>query len=142
MDADLIARLAATQHGVAARRQLLAAGVSRRTIEHRLATGRLARMHPGVYRMPGTEPSPLQLLMAASLAAGDGAVVSHRGAAFLHGLPGCEPRAEVSVQAGRAPHIRGVAIHRVTELGGRTPAPPTPWGGTIQTSTRATMAPR
>jgi very-short-patch-repair endonuclease len=118
VDADLtIARLAATQHGVAARQQLLAAGVPRRAIEHRLAAGRLLRIHAGVYSLAGTQLSPLQHLMAAALAAGTGAVVSHRGAAFLHGLPGIEPQADVSVEAARAPKIRGVAVHRVTRLG-------------------------
>ncbi len=118
MDADLtIARLAATQHGVAARKQLLTAGLPRRAIEHRLAAGRLVRVHPGVYRLAGAAPSPHQVLMAAALAAGKGAVVSHRGAAFLHGFPGAEPCAELSVEAARAPKVRGVAVHRVTRLG-------------------------
>ena len=48
-------------------------------------------MHPGVYRVPSTAPSWHQALTAASLAAGAGAVASHRGAAFLHGLARIEP---------------------------------------------------
>ncbi|MDQ3895864.1 MAG: hypothetical protein M3326_01220 [Actinomycetota bacterium] len=118
MDADLtIARLAAAQHGVAARTQLLDAGVSRRALEHRLAVGRLLGVHAGVYRVPSAEPSWHQALMAASLAAGAGAVASHRGAALLHALPGVEPQAEVTVAAARAPHPRGIVVHRAAQLG-------------------------
>ena len=118
MDADLtIARLAATQHGVVACKQLVDRGVPRRAIEHRLAAGRLIRVHAGVYRLAGIEPSPLQVLMAASLAGGGGAVVSHRGAAFLHGLSGVEPHPEISVGAHRAPHAVGVVVHRAAHLG-------------------------
>ena len=41
--------LARWQHGAVARQQLLALGLSRRAIEHRLATGRLHPVAPGVY---------------------------------------------------------------------------------------------
>jgi hypothetical protein len=58
VDADLtIARLAATEHGVAARQQLLAAGLSRHVIEHRLTKKLLVPVHAGVYRVAGQRPT-------------------------------------------------------------------------------------
>jgi very-short-patch-repair endonuclease len=51
--------------------------------------------------------------MAATLAAGAGAVASHRAAGFLHGLEGVEPRLEVTVGRDRAPHPRSILVHRL-----------------------------
>lgn len=64
MDVDrTIAGIAAAQHGVLSRSQLLDAGVAARSIEHRLARGRLLRMHAGVYRIVGQPESPRQALI-------------------------------------------------------------------------------
>ena len=118
MDADrILADIASAQHSVVTRGQALDRGLSRAALEHRLAQGRLLRMHSGVYRLDGHPGSWHQTLTAAVLAAGPGAVVSHRGAAFLHRLAGVDPRAEVSVDAGRAPRLPGLRIHRVAALG-------------------------
>src|SRR3954469_486883 len=73
-----IARLAAAQRGVVARRQLLEMGVARGDIDHRLRLHRLHRVHRAVYS-PGP-PSALRgegRWMAAVLACGPGAVLSH-----------------------------------------------------------------
>ena len=118
METDrIIASLAAGQHAAVGRRQLLDAGVTESALAHRLATGRLLRMHPGVYRPAGHPPTWPQMFTGAVLAAGAGAVASHRGAAYVLGVPGIEPRAEVSVVTSRAPRIRGVLVHRATLLG-------------------------
>ncbi len=78
-----IARLAERQYGVVARRQLLALGFSRREIEARLNAGRLNRLHPGVYAV-GHRLVPREgRWMAAILASGPEAVLSHRSAAAL-----------------------------------------------------------
>jgi Transcriptional regulator, AbiEi antitoxin len=53
----VIGQLARRSHGVVTRRQLLAAGVSRREIAHRLATGALLQEHRGVYRVGHRAPS-------------------------------------------------------------------------------------
>ncbi|HEX2046636.1 MAG TPA: type IV toxin-antitoxin system AbiEi family antitoxin domain-containing protein [Acidimicrobiales bacterium] len=117
MDADLtIARLAATQHGVAARKQLLGAGVSPHVVQHRVAKGLLVPVHAGVYRLAGTAETWHQRIMAATVAAGPGAVASHRAAAFLHGLEGVEPQPEVTVTRHRAPRPQGVVVHRLASL--------------------------
>jgi predicted transcriptional regulator of viral defense system len=82
-----IAALAARQHGVFSVAQLVAIGLSNSAVRQRAAVGRLHRIHRGVYALV-----PIRLLpreghwMAAALACGAGAVVSHRTAAKLHGL--------------------------------------------------------
>lgn len=85
--------LAGRQHGVVARRQLLALGFNAREIEHRLARGRLHLVMRGVYAVGWPELTPKRRWMAAVLACGDEAMLSHRSAAALWGigteLPGC-----------------------------------------------------
>src|SRR5690606_34030375 len=44
-----VRRIAAAQHGVATRRQLLDAGIAAHRIEYRVASGRLRQLHRGVY---------------------------------------------------------------------------------------------
>jgi very-short-patch-repair endonuclease len=83
-----LARLAKRQHGVVARRQLLALGLGEDAIEHRLALARLHRIHPGVYAV-GHGLIPKQgWWMAAVLASSPEAVLSHYSAAALWGLRG------------------------------------------------------
>src|SRR5688572_13787131 len=93
----IIASIAAGQHAAVGRRQLLEAGVPAHAIGHRVRDGRLVPLHAGVYRLPGSPVTWHQRIMAATLAAGAGAVASHRAAGFLHGLEGIEPKREVSV---------------------------------------------
>jgi very-short-patch-repair endonuclease len=82
----LIADLAARQHGVVARWQLLATGIMRRQIDRRLKSGRLHQVHHGVYLVGHTVPPPLGREQAALLACGRNAVLSHRTAAHLWNL--------------------------------------------------------
>ncbi len=117
MDADqLVADVAAAQHGVVGRSQLLAAGVPGHVIDHRLSRGLLVRVHAGVYRVASSRMTWHQRIMAATLATGPGAVASHRAAAFLHGLAGVDPRPEVAVPRARAPRPPGVVVHRFGAL--------------------------
>jgi very-short-patch-repair endonuclease len=83
---QLIARIAGRQHGVVARRQLLAAGATRNQIGHRLRTGRLHELYRGVYLVGHAIPPPYAKEMAALLACGPTAVLSHRTAASLWNL--------------------------------------------------------
>jgi Protein of unknown function (DUF559)/Transcriptional regulator, AbiEi antitoxin len=78
--------LAESQHGVVARRQLLALGLGRGAIDARVRIGRLQVVHRGVY---ATGHGPLNLRakwLAAVLGCGDDAALSHRNAACLWGL--------------------------------------------------------
>lgn len=72
------------QHGVVARRQLLALGFTPEAIKHRQRRGRLHPAGRGVYAIGRPELSREGRWMAAILACGEGAVLSHRSAAALY----------------------------------------------------------
>jgi very-short-patch-repair endonuclease len=116
----LILSLAARQHGIVARCQLLAAGLSPDAIDHRLATGLLVPVFRGVYRV-GPLAAPNAGAMAALLACGDSAVISHRSAAvLLQILPPTHAERlnrsiDVTVPSGNRSHP-GVRLHRVYSL--------------------------
>lgn len=78
--------LAGRQHGVVARRQLLALGFNSREIEHRIGRARLHVVMRGVYAVGWPRLTRERRWMAAVLACGDGAMLSHRSAAALWGI--------------------------------------------------------
>lgn len=80
------AELAGRQHGVVSRRQLLALGMGTRGVEVRLDAGRLHRLHHGVYVVGHRAITEQGRMMAAVLAAGPGAVLSHRSAGRVWGM--------------------------------------------------------
>jgi predicted transcriptional regulator of viral defense system len=97
-----IAALAGRQHGVVSRRQLEELGLTRNEIEGRLARGRLHRLHQGVYAVGHRIVSLRGSWMAAVLAAGPGAVLSHRDAAGVWDLrPSQRGRVEVTAPRQR-----------------------------------------
>jgi predicted transcriptional regulator of viral defense system len=103
------ARLADRQYGVVARCQLLAAGVGNRAIGDRLARGLLVPLHRGVYAFGHRRLRVEGRWLAAVLAAGPGAVLSHRDAAALHGVRPPPQSVRVSVTtSGHARRIDGV----------------------------------
>jgi len=115
---QVIAELAARQHGVVTWRQLLAVGLGRGAIEHRNRSGRLHRLHRGVYAVGHRRLSREGRWMAAVLALGEGAVLSHRSAAALWDLrPSAAGKIDVTVPArtGRA-RRSGVRVHRSSAL--------------------------
>jgi very-short-patch-repair endonuclease len=80
---DAVRAIAGEQHGVAGRPQLLAAGVDGSAIDRALRSGRLHRIHRGVYAALAPELLTEDgLLIAALLAAGEGALLSHGTAAW------------------------------------------------------------
>jgi very-short-patch-repair endonuclease len=81
-----MARLAEEQHGVVGRGQLVDVGLSERSVEHRLAVGRLHPVARGVYAVGHGRISQQGKWMAAVLASGPGTVLSHRSAAVLWGI--------------------------------------------------------
>lgn len=81
-----VARLAAEQYGVVGRGQLVGLGVSDRSVDHRVEVGRLHVVERGVYAVGHGRISRLGKWMAAVLASGPGAVLSHRSAAALWGI--------------------------------------------------------
>jgi hypothetical protein len=81
-----IAGLAAKQRGHLSRHQLLALGLGPEAIKYRLRTGRLHKVYLGVYAVGHRRPHPMDRAMAAVLACGPGAVLSHSSAASLWGF--------------------------------------------------------
>jgi hypothetical protein len=111
-----IAALAEVQHGVVCRAQLRDEGFSHREIDRRIAQRRLHVIHRGVFavgRRRLTEPG---LWMAAVLACGPGAVLSHRPAGALWRLITWGGWAEVTTPRRRVSR-RGLQVRhgRITE---------------------------
>lgn len=114
----LILALAARQHGVVARWQLRRAKVPSHRIEYQLKRGWFESIHRGVYRVGPLAP-PCQHEMAAILATGDDAVLSHSSAAALWKLlPSPAGSAPITVSTTRDLRGRssGIRVHRVTAL--------------------------
>lgn len=105
-------KVAARQHHVISRAQLIAAGVSEDQIWRLLGNGTLETRLPGVYRLTGTNRTWHQRLMEACLWGGPAAVASFRSAAALHRLSGFpnEP-IEIAVHKSRRVPTR-FKVHR------------------------------
>lgn len=104
--------LARRQHGVVARRQLLAIGLSRRAIDGRLRRGQLHEVHRGVFVFGSRRISRKGRWMAAVLAAGDGAMLSHHSAARLWRLmPLAAEWIDVTAPPGRVIRRDGIVAH-------------------------------
>jgi very-short-patch-repair endonuclease len=86
-----IAEIARRQHGVITLEQLLWAGLSRSGITRRVQAARLHRLHRGVYAVGHTDLSRDGRWLAAVLACGDGAVLSHVSAAHLWSMSPTSP---------------------------------------------------
>ena len=78
-----IAALALRQHGVVSRRQLRALGLDDNAVSYRVRAGRLHRLHRGVYAVGHTVVGARGRWMAAVLACGPDAALSHASAAAL-----------------------------------------------------------
>jgi very-short-patch-repair endonuclease len=124
-----IARLAANQHGVITTAHLIAAGLSRGRIAERVKAGRLHPLHRGVYAVGHTCVSDEGRWMAAVLACGEGAVLSHLSAGQLWGIRPRQRRASGTGTPGELPDVhvtvpktsgmkrrKGVVLHRSTTL--------------------------
>jgi very-short-patch-repair endonuclease len=110
--------LARRQHGVLTRRDLDHLGFSKMAIDHRLSTGRLHLISSGVYAVGRPELTPDGRWMAAVLACGEDAVLSHRSAAELWGI-GLEWERRIDVTARRRTKIRrrGLKVRSRPSLG-------------------------
>ena len=107
--------LMAQQHGLVARAQALAAGMTQHQIRGRVRTGRWVRATPRVYRSGAVAPTPQSKLLAACMAYD--AMASHRSAAALLGIASfrLDP-VEVVVAAGRVGRIPGVRLHHSSQM--------------------------
>ncbi len=103
-----------TRAGVMTRRRALILGAVDNDLERWVRQGLLVRVRGGVYSAPPLDASDnLVNSLRGAVAAGRDVVVSHRSAAWLHGLPtwGRLPRPEVT-RSVRGSRIRGVVVHR------------------------------
>jgi very-short-patch-repair endonuclease len=114
VDAE-IARVAASQHGMVSHAQLLVAGLDARAIRYRVRIGRLIRVHRGVYAIGHLPTSPLARAMAAVLACGSGALLSHQSAATLWKMTARWQAPTHVIAASRHTHP-GIRVHRSTTL--------------------------
>ncbi|MGI9019531.1 MAG: DUF559 domain-containing protein [Solirubrobacterales bacterium] len=109
--------LARSQYWVVARWQLVRPGFGGRRIESWLAVGRLHRLHHGVYAYGRRDVPARGRWLAAVLACGDGALLSHTSAGGLHGITPTDRRL-VHVTSRR--HARRadseIAHHRTRSL--------------------------
>jgi very-short-patch-repair endonuclease len=98
-----VAALARRQHGVVSRDQLVALGMTVRRIERRMSRAQLHAVHRGVYAVGHTSLTRYSWFIAAVLACGEGAALSHFSAAVLWEI-------HVTVEGNR--RCRGVVVHR------------------------------
>lgn len=125
---DRIADIATRQHGVVTRAQLVEAGLSSSAVSRRLTSGRIRRLHRGLY-LAGPIPGPRYLEMAAVLASGPDSVVSHLTAASMWGIrssnvarqgsPSPNSYAEpvdITLAGGNRGRRPGIRTHRVVRL--------------------------
>jgi hypothetical protein len=97
------------------RDQLLAAGLGAKAIAYRLRIGRLHLRHRAVYAVGHVPPSPHARAMAAVLACGPGAVLSHRSAGALWDL-GVRWTDAIDITAPTRQRHRGIRAHRSRTL--------------------------
>jgi hypothetical protein len=114
-----LAELARSQWGVLSLVQLRALGLSLGAVKHRTRVGRLRRVHRGVYAIGGAALPREGRHLAAVLACGPGAVLSHVSAAVHWGLLSYDPpRPEVTAPASRR-GVPGIRLHRTRSLDAR-----------------------
>jgi len=98
-------------------RQLRACGLDKDAVASRVAGGRLHRVHRGVYGVGHAGLTLQGRFMAAVLACGRGAALSHFSTAAHVGiLPWDERHPEVTVVRATAPVVAGIRVHRARSL--------------------------
>jgi very-short-patch-repair endonuclease len=110
-----VASLAARQHGVVSVRELYSLGLSDRQVRRQVAAGRLLEVHRGVFAVGYHPLTRRGEWIAALLAIGEGAALSHRSAAALWGIWGEGARNVVEVMLPRRhgrKRRRGIRVHR------------------------------
>jgi very-short-patch-repair endonuclease len=112
-----IAQIAANQHGIISAAQLKAVGLTRAAISKRVQARRLYPIHRGVYAVGHADLSFEARCVAAVLALGDGAVVSHRSAAAVWRMLGPHDGAiHITVGKGGRRKRDGIVVHRSQTL--------------------------
>jgi hypothetical protein len=116
-----LAELAGRQWGVVSLAQLRALSIGSRAVQLRAQNGRLRRVHRGVYAVGGATLPREGRWLAAVMACGPHAVLSHVSAAVHWNLLNYEPpRPEVTAPASRT-GVPGIRLHRSRSSMPRTP---------------------
>ncbi len=112
-----LGRFAASQRGLFSVAQASAIGVSNAQLLRAESSSAIRRVRRGVYAMAGIALSPWEQIVAAALAAGPDAVISHASAAAVHRFE-YVPIGIVELTLPREAHSRppGVTVHRSTDL--------------------------
>jgi predicted transcriptional regulator of viral defense system len=111
-----ISELAKKQHGVVSIWQLAELGFSKDHISREASNARLHQIHHGVYAVGHTALSRHGHCIAAVFSCGDGALVSHRSAAWLWGLTKWwQPIVEVTATSPRQTRHE-ITVHSATAL--------------------------
>jgi very-short-patch-repair endonuclease len=106
-------KLAAGQHGVVTRAQLLELGFGRNAIKHRVAKGRLHLLERGVYAVGRPELTRHGRWMAAVLGCGTGAALSHQSAGGLYEIHDARgPAIHISIPSHLTRKRPGIVAHR------------------------------
>lgn len=108
-----IAHIANRQHGLVTLAQLEGLGMDRRTAAARVGSGRLHRIHQGVFAVGYPRLTPEATFLAAVLSCGPDAVLSHGSASTLWGFweeRGSRIHVIAPNRRGRGP--RGIVAHR------------------------------
>ena len=109
----LLDEIAGRQYGLATRGQLTQCGFSRAELDGLIRSGRIVPVRLGVYRLCGAQTSWWSTVLAAVLAAGGGAVLSHRSAGVLWGfLDRHGEDGPVEITATSLCRQTGIATHR------------------------------
>jgi predicted transcriptional regulator of viral defense system len=125
------------QHALLSLPQLQLHGLSKAAVAKRAQDGRLYRVHRGVYAVGRPDLTQHGQWMAAVLAYGPKAKLSHRSAAGLQGLRrDSRPKPEVTVRAGSVRPRPGIEVHKSSTL---TPADVTTVDGIPCTTVARTL---
>jgi len=111
--ADHVNAFGQEQHSIVTRRQLRSVGRTDDEVDQELSVGRLLREGPGAFRPWGVKRTWLLRASAAVLSARTPALISHRSAAWLHGIDEHQPGIiDITVARHRRPRSRpGVQFH-------------------------------
>lgn len=110
-----VAQIAVRQHGVVTSAQLRRAGITRSGITRRIRAGRLHRLHRGIYAVGHANLTREGRWLAAVLACGEGAVLSHASAGALWKIspPTSPSSVDVTVPGSNGREKRpGIVVHR------------------------------
>jgi hypothetical protein len=104
---------ASRQHGLFTTAQARAVGVSHSAAQKAVERGWIRRVRRSVYVFTGQPPSPWEAILAASLAAGPAAAISHLAAAAIHRFWGvARPAPELTLPGAAGRSMAGVKVHR------------------------------